>query len=186
MHHASPEELKQHGTEFAILEQRLPLPLREQLEAEKKTQTDVQTRESTKTAARHEPENGVVSIIDKADGTERRTQVASPDLHNGTDARAKTIADHLKEASSLTGQLLGDNAKVKPATLISGNYRGPIVAETPEILLQRLSPKSMVTHDKDLFAEVPKVGANVAINYSNGNPSVRPIKERARAVEMSR
>ena len=186
MRHANPEELKQHGTEFAILEQRLPLPLRRQLEAEKKTQTDVQTRESTKTAARHEPETGVVSITDKANGTERRTQVASPDLKNGSDAPAKTIADHLKEASSLTGQLLGENAKVKPATLISGNYRGPIVAETPEILLQRVSPKSMVIHNKDLFNDAPKIGSNVAINYSNGNPSMRPIKERARAVEMSR
>ena len=186
MRYANPEELKEHETEFAILEQRLPLPLREELETEKKTQTDVQTRESTKTAARHEPESGVVSITDKANGTERRTQVASPDVNNGSDARAKTITDQLKEASALAGQLLGENAKVKPATLISGNYRGPIVAETPEILFQRLSPKSMVIHDKDLFNEAPKVGANVAINYSNGNPSVRPIKERARAVEMSR
>ena len=118
------------------------------------------------------------------------TQVAKSELANGTDAtlqqRTNTVAGHLKEASSLTAQLLGEDAKTKPATLIAGNYRGQIVAETSEILLQRLSPKSTVVHEKELFNEVPKVGANVAINYTNGNPSVRAIKERGRALEMSR
>jgi len=189
MHHATPQELEQHQTEFAILEQRLPLPLRAQLEADRKLEA-TRTRESTQTTARHEPENGAVSVSDKQTGTERRTQVEKPGVGNGTDAtlqhRANTVAGHLKEASSLTAQLLGEDAKTKPATLIAGNYRGQIVAETSETLLQRLSPKSIVVHEKDLFNEIPKVGANVAINYTNGNPSVRAIKERGRSLEMTR
>lgn len=189
MHHATPQELEQHETEFAILEQRVPLPLRARLEADGKLEA-ITTRESTKTTARHEPENGAVSISDKQTGTERRTQVEKPELGNGNGAthqdRANMVAGHLKEASSLTSQLLGEDAKTKPAALIAGNYRGQIVAETSEVLLQRLSPKSIVIHEKDLFNEVPKVGANVAINYTHGNPSVRAIKERGRSLEMSR
>ncbi len=188
MHHATPRELEQHETEFAILEQRLPLPLRTQLEADRKLEATT-TRESTQATARHEPENGAVSVSDKQTGAEIRTQVEKPGLANDNATlqhRTNTVAAHLKEASSLTAQLLGEDAKTKPATLTAGNYRGQIVAETPEILLQRLSPKSIVVHEKDLFNEVPKVGANVAINYTYGNPSVRAIKERGRSLEMSR
>lgn len=167
----------------------MSLPLRAQLEIGRKLEAST-TRESTQTTAKLEPENGAVSVSDKQTGTERRTQVEKPEIGNGTDAtpqnRANTVAGHLKEASSLTAQLLGEDAKAKPATLTAGNYRGQIVAEPPEILLQRLSPKSIVVHEKDLFNEVPKVGANVAINYTNGNPLVRAIKERGRSLEMSR
>ncbi len=188
MHHASPEELKQHETEFAILEQKLPHSLREQMEAERKP--EVTTQESTQVAARSEPENGAVSVSDKQTGTERRIQLEKSSIGNGTHATLQSqttpAADHLQEAASLTAQLLGQHAKTKPATLTAGSYRGQIIAETSETVLQRLSPKSSVVHEKDLFSEVPKVGANVAINYIEGNPSVRPIKERGRALEMSR
>ena len=92
----------------------------------------------------------------------------------------------MKEASSLTEQLLGSSAKVKQAELESGLYRGPVIAETSELFLQRLSPRSVVAHSNDLFEQAPHVGANVAINYSEGKPAVHEIKERGRALAMSR
>jgi hypothetical protein len=71
---------------------------------------------------------------------------------------------------------------------LSPNNRGPIIAATQDLLLQRLSSGSVVVHHKDLFEErqLPQVGANISINYSNGKAMMRPVKERAKALEMAR
>jgi hypothetical protein len=87
---------------------------------------------------------------------------------------------------TLTAQLLGESAKTKPAQLIAGVHRGKIIGETSDLVLQRESPRSVVVHSKELFESAPKVGASVVVNYTNGTPSVREVKERGRSLNMSR
>ncbi len=148
--------------------------------------------ESAQTVARIEPENAAVSVTNKQDGTERRTQVGRAVTGDKIDPTTNRVApqpvnpDRFKEASSLAEQLLGPAAKVKQAELEAGVYRGPVIGETSELFLQRLSPRSVVAHPKDLFDQAPNIGANVAINYSDRKPAVHEVKERSRTLAMSR
>ncbi len=150
----------------------------------------ITTRESTQTAARHENQNGAVSVTEKQTGTERRTQVERQPVEvNGVQSRqpsADRYSEQFQEAMSLTAQLVGDSAKTKPAQLIAGVHRGKIIGETSDLVLQHESSRSVVVHSKDLFDAVPKVGANVVVNYTNGTPSIREVKERGRALGVSR
>lgn len=143
------------------------------------------TRESKRTAARHEPTNGAVSVIDKQSGTEQRTPVPEESVKSN-DLVADRFSHQFGEATSLAAQLLGDSAKTKPAQLIAGVHRGKIIGETSDVVLQRESPNSVVVHPKELFDSAPTIGANVVVKYTNGTPAVRDIKERGRTLSMSR
>lgn len=165
----------------------------EKADREHQTEPDVSavtTRESTQATARHEVGNGAVSVTEKATGTERRTQVGKeslePDGRRFQDRFGDRYAEELKEAMSLAAQLAGDSAKAKPAELIAGIHRGKIIGETTDFVLQRESPRSVVMHPKELFDAAPKVGENVIVNYTNGTPALREVKERGRALSMSR
>jgi hypothetical protein len=65
-------------------------------------------------------------------------------------------------------------------------YRGPVVGETPDLFLQRLSPRSVIAHPKELFEQAPLLGTNISVNYSQAKPTVRELKERGRALEIVR
>ncbi|HLH02756.1 MAG TPA: zincin-like metallopeptidase domain-containing protein [Bryobacteraceae bacterium] len=189
MHHASHEELARYAAAFAKVEEKLPQALREQMKANEKADA-VTRRESTQTEARHEPSNGAVAITDKRNGDERRVSVAK-EAEKTDEANPKTpspsrSSDQFQEAMTLTAQLLGESAKTKPAQLIAGVHRGKIIGETSDLVLQRESPRSVVVHSKELFESAPKVGASVVVNYTNGTPSVREVKERGRSLSISR
>jgi antirestriction protein ArdC len=189
MHHASHEELAHYAAAFAKVEEKLPQALREQMKANEKADA-VTRRESTQTEARHEPSNGAVAITDKRNGDERRVSVAK-EAEKTDEANPKTpspsrSSDQFQEAMTLTAQLLGESAKTKPAQLIAGVHRGKIIGETSDLVLQRESPRSVVVHSKELFESAPKVGASVVVNYTNGTPSVREVKERGRSLSISR
>jgi antirestriction protein ArdC len=187
MRHASSDELSRYAAEFAKLEQKLPEALRSQTKPDGKTEPA--TRESTQATARHEAENGAVSVTEKQTGIERRTQInksIQPDGQRFQDRYGESYAEQIKEAMRLTTQLAGNSANAKPAELIAGVHRGKIIGETSDFVLQRESPRSVVVHPKELFDAAPKVGANVVVNYANGTPSIREVKERGRAQGMSR
>jgi hypothetical protein len=101
--------------------------------------------------------------------------------------RAEAPPEVSKSSERIAPAILGDSTKTSAAQIESGIYRGRIIAATQDLLLQRLSPGSVVVHPKDLFEEgkLPQVGANISINYSNGKATMRPVKERAKALEMA-
>jgi antirestriction protein ArdC len=165
-------------------------PVEQAASPDQRTATTSSLRESTQTEMRHEPSNGAVVITEKKNGDERRISVAK-EAEKTNEANPKMpshsrFSDQFQEAMTLTAQLLGESAKTKPAQLIAGVHRGKIIGETSDLFLQRESPHSVVVHSKELFESAPNVGASVVVNYTNGTPSVREVKERGRSLSISR
>jgi antirestriction protein ArdC len=148
-------------------------------------------RETTKTIARHDSQNGVVAVKHKENGAEERIPVPKREWNKSQSDSGSTVASdrektQSQEASRLAAKVLGLSVTTKSPQIEAGVYRGSIIGETSELLLQRVSAQSVIAHDKQLFDPAPRSGSNIAITYSNGVPSVREIKQRARAVEVSR
>ena len=145
--------------------------------------------ENSRLSARYEPGSSTMHVEDKHTSTDRRSNV--PDLSAAVDRPpaanyAKPTAVSFREAESITSKHLGQSAKIYPAQIDSGIYRGTVIGETPDLFIQRLSPKSAIAHPKELFEQLPGVGANVSVNYTKSKPVVREIRERGKAQELSR
>lgn len=145
--------------------------------------------ENSRLSARYEPGSATMHVEDKHTGNDRRSNVPDPSTEADRQPApnyAKPAAESLREAESITSKHLGQSAKTYPAQIESGIYRGNVIGETPDLFIQRLSPKSAIAHPKELFEQPPGVGANVSVNYSKSKPLVREIKERGKAQELSR
>ncbi len=100
--------------------------------------------------------------------------------------RAESAREGLEEAAALANRTLGAGVRTFAADRESGLYRGPIVAETADQLLQQVSARSVIAHEKSSLTDAPAVGANVAIAYSLELGQVRDNHQRVRQPEMAR
>lgn len=145
--------------------------------------------ENGRLSARYEAGSSIMHVEDKHTSTDHRSNV--PDRSTTADGPpapnyAKPAAESFREAESITSKHLGQSAKTFSAQIDSGIYRGTVIGETPDLFIQRLSPKSAIAHPKGLFEQPPGVGANVSVNYSKSKPLVREIRERGKEQELSR
>jgi hypothetical protein len=92
----------------------------------------------------------------------------------------------LKAAHEITARVIGDTAMTISAATDSGVYRGVIIGETEDHIVQRQTSGSAVAHAKDRLARQPGPGENVAITYSNGRANVRRTRERTKTKELGR
>jgi hypothetical protein len=131
------------------------------------------------------PESGTGSTDRRGSSDTNHSRAAA---RSATPIRAEAPPEVSKSSERIASAILGASTKTSAAQIESGVYRGQIIAATQDVLLQRLSTGSVVVHHKDLFEEgqLPQVGANTSINYSNGRATTRPVKERAKALEMAR
>ncbi len=127
-------------------------------------------RESSDYAARFEPGSATVNLEAKQTGTDRRS----------------TVDPSLAEAQSLATKTLGKSAKTLEAETESGSYRGTIIGETEQQLIQRQSASTAIAHPKELLNRIPGIGENVRINYANSHAVVRELKERGKSQDVGR
>jgi antirestriction protein ArdC len=99
---------------------------------------------------------------------------------------APSAAEQLEAERALTARALGEHANTYPAQTQSGVYRGAVIGETENYVLQRVSSRSAVAHPKELLDPQPSIGDSVAINYSNSRATVREFRERAKEQQLGR
>ena len=134
-------------------------------------QADVERRETTTPLFEHKPRSTVIEVHDKVIGTDVRKLLGGADL-------PQHVGLVLRE--------LGPGAKIDRALTDSGGYRGTVIAETDREIIQRITPQSVVLHQKDDLDTFPRVGDHVRISYSDGVGHVRRVRERSQAKELAR
>jgi len=105
---------------------------------------------------------------------------------SGPQSQRDDVADSLRAAASVTDRVLGNTAQLLPAQIHSGIYRGPIVGETADHLVQRQSAHSCIAHVKGLLDRQPQVGELVRIQYAHAKGTVRQCHEPAKTQELGR
>jgi hypothetical protein len=92
----------------------------------------------------------------------------------------------LNAARAIATNTLGESARTVEALTESGMYRGPIIGQTEQYILQRQSAHTAILHPKELLDRQPGQGENVAIIYSNAQGLVREARARGKAQDLGR
>ena len=135
------------------------------------THPDTERRETTKSAAVHQPGSGAVELHDKTKGTYVRKLLGGGELPHGLQSALKQMAT---------------DARFEHAQTDSGTYRGRIIADIEKNLIQQITSHTAVVHPKELLDMIPAIGENVRVAYSNENARVLPIRERSKTQELGR
>jgi hypothetical protein len=136
-----------------------------------RTEAEVERRETTSRLVEHKPGSGVIQVHDKVAGTDVRKLLGGAEL-------PRQVQLVLNE--------LGPEARIDHALTDSGVYRGTILAETVQDLVQRITPRSAVIHRKDHLDAVPPTGEYVRISYLDGVAHVQDVRQRTRNKELTR
>jgi len=98
----------------------------------------------------------------------------------------KDLKKSFADAQQFTRSRLGDKARTFVADTEGGIYRGEIIGETDNHVVQRLSDRSAVAHMKHLFDSIPEVRQEVAVSYSLQAARVQEIAARTVEKEFAR
>lgn len=182
------------------------LALERSKEIESQNSTQLRTETSEHVAA-FEKATSTVNIVEKETATEHRnpaqaTKARVPDEQAPAKAQAEKILDgevngrrppsegdlqrSLADADTRTKDTLGKSARLYAADTESGKYRGEVLGETDHHVLQQIGPKAVVAHPKSLISEALSAGQSVAVNYSNLQAQIKPLKARERAQSLAR
>jgi len=148
-------------------------------------------RQSTRFVARMEPGSGTVGVHDKRFGNDHHTPVDQPGPANDQDKGAKAatrseLSESFQEARALAIKELGQEVHTYVAQTRSGIYRGKIIGETEQHIVQRVSAQTAVAHLKKLVGDQTELNTHVAISYQAENARVHPVAERSRTAEIVR
>lgn len=134
-------------------------------------QADVERRETTSLVVEHKPGGGVIEVHDKVTRTDVRKLLGGAQVPQ----QVRLALNHLLP-----------DARIEQALTDSGVYRGTILAETAQDLVQQISPHSAVIHRKDRLDAAPQTDEHVRIAYVDGLGHVQQVRERSRSKELSR
>lgn len=155
--------------------------------------------ETSEHVASFERGAGAVAITEKETATEHREPVASRGvakieaekiLDGEVDGRRPPSEQAIKEsfaaAEEAARKVMGEKVRTYPADTDSGRYRGEVLGETEHHLLQKVSPKSAVAHEKHLLPGQAPLAENVLISYSNQVAQLKPNQDRQRSHALAR
>jgi conjugative relaxase-like TrwC/TraI family protein len=149
--------------------------------------------EKTDCAAQHEPSFGTVNMGERAAKPSPRQALPADRMIVLDDDRgvrhqpaAKIPDNSFLAAEAMTKKLLGEQARTLTPHIDSGIYLGEIIGETDMHVLQRLTPRMVIAHVKDVLNCIPEIGSEVSIVYSRCTATVRQIPAREREKELSR
>src|SRR6266480_3017341 len=137
----------------------------------KRGQAHVERRETTSLVVENKPGSGVIEVHDKVAGTDVRKLLGGAEL-------PQQVRVALNE--------LRPDARIEQALTDSGVYRGTILAETAQDLVQQISALSAVIHRKGHLDAPPQTGEHVRIAYVDGVGHVQQVRERSHSKELSR
>ncbi len=67
-----------------------------------------------------------------------------------------------------------------------GIYRGVVIGETADYLVQQISKSSAVAHPRELLDTEAHAGQKLSITYSDSHAHVREVRERSKTQVMER
>jgi hypothetical protein len=134
-------------------------------------QAQVERRETTSVVVEHKAGSGFIEVHNKVAGADVRKLLGGAEL-------PQQVRVALNE--------LGPDTRIEQALTDSGVYRGTILAETVQDLVQQISPHSAVIHRKDRLDAPPQTGEHVRIAYVDGVGHVQEVRARSHNKELSR
>jgi hypothetical protein len=134
-------------------------------------QADLERRDITSLVVEHKTGSGAIEVHDKVAGTDVRKLLGGAELPH----QVRVALNELRP-----------DARIEQALTDSGVYRGTILAETAQDLVQQISPHSAVIHRKDHLDAPPQTGERVRIAYVDGVGHVQQVRERSHSKELSR
>jgi hypothetical protein len=75
----------------------------------------------------------------------------------------------LRAAEELTRKQLGNDARTSIAMTDSGIYRGFVIGETADYVVQQISKSSAIAHPKEPLDGDARAGQKLSITYSNSH-----------------
>jgi len=96
------------------------------------------------------------------------------------------IKESFAAAETVARKIMGEQARTYPADTDSGKYRGEVIGETDHHIIQRLSAKSAVAHEKYLLPGPANPGQNVLVAYSNQVAQLKSNQDRQRSHALAR
>jgi antirestriction protein ArdC len=155
--------------------------------------------ETSEHVAAFERGAGTVAITEKETATEQREPVASKGvakieaekiLDGEVDGRRplseQAIKESLAAAEETAKKLMGEKVRTQEADTDSGKYRGALIGETEHHIIQKISVKSAVLHEKHLLPGAAPSSQNLLVSYSNQSAQLKPIQERQRSHALAR
>ena len=141
---------------------------------------------------RFESKDGIAKVHNNALGIDELVAVGPYHSHargGGSEPGSSPSNEQQKSfqaAQSLTAERLGEGVRLTSAVTEGGRYRGSVIGETDDLLIQQISSRSAVAHSKDLLDSTPQVGQKVSVAYVDSHATVREIRERAKSQELAR
>jgi hypothetical protein len=153
---------------------------------------DVVTREAGDSIARLELKDGLAKAHNNALGADVAVAM-DPSVSfvraGVADVAASRVTSGEKSfqtARALMTERLGVAVALSAAVTEGGRYRGSIIGETDDLVVQQVNSRTAVAHSKDLLDHAPQIGQRVSIAYAESRATVREVKERAKAQELAR
>lgn len=149
--------------------------------------------EAGQAVSRFRPQDGTLIVHDNLAGADHAVAVdpttssrATNGVESSNEPRRNGAEKSLRTAEELARKHLGNSARMSVAVTDSGIYRGVVIGETEEFVVQQISKTSAVAHPKEFLDAEPQAGQRLSITYSNSHAVVREIRERTRAHALER